>query len=195
MMKLLEVKKGTLHLEFFAKVNYFLKTEEIPTGYLVSKYFTVYKVSNGRKAKENSPNTESMFNDIVLKILKREDDIDVLFMHKNVRQFLDTYSETTKVGENITLPIYQVNRVDERLQAYTLDFATDVFAYYSIKDQLLVASNDGMIKTQNPLFASVYLLDSLKAIRSGSEKLLYGEVQNYEEEFADELYMRDNPLQ
>lgn len=198
-MKLLEVlikKKDNLHLEIFSNDLKIETNKSIPKGYLSYDELSIIELKDDAKVDYKVTgsnwvgrqfNKNDVFSSILLEIFRNSLDIEVLFIHPTIQTFLKKYKEVVCVSDNREILKTMIDKINWQLDEYKLEFATNFFAYYSNIDgeMIMIRVQDGSIATDMEFFAIQGVIGSIKDIRKGEEKLLYGSYKEYEENYKD----------
>lgn len=198
-MKLLEVlikKKDNLHLEIYSNDLKIEKDKSIPKWYLSYDELSIIEVKDDAKVdyKVTGSNwvgkqfdKDDAFSSILLEIFRNSLDVEVLFIHPTIQTFINNYKEVVCVSDNREILKTIINEVNWKLDEYKLEFATNFFAYYSNVDgeMIMIRVQDGSIATNMEFFAIQGIISSIKDIKKGEEKLLYGSYKEYEEVYKD----------
>lgn len=198
-MKLLEVlikKKDNLHLEIYSNKLDIEKNKSIPKGYLSYDELSIIEVKDDVKVDYKVTgsnwvgrqfNKDDVFSSILLELFRNSLEVEVLFIHPTIQTFFNNYKEVVCVSDNREILKTMINDISSNLNEYKLEFATNLFAYYSNIDgeMIMIRVKDGSIATDMEFFAIQGIVDSIKDIRKGKEKLIYGSYKEYEENYKD----------
>lgn len=198
-MKLLEVlikKKDNLHLEIYSNKLDIEKNKSIPKGYLSYDELSIIEVKDDVKVDYKVTgsnwvgrqfNKDDVFSSILLELFRNSLEVEVLFIHPTIQTFFNNYKEVVCVSDNREILKTMINDISSNLNEYKLEFATNLFAYYSNIDgeMIMIRVKDGSIATDMEFFAIQGIISSIKNIKKGEEKLLYGSYKEYEEDYKD----------
>lgn len=198
-MKLLEVlikKKDNLHLEIYSNKLDIEKNKSIPKGYLSYDELSIIEVKDDVKVDYKVTgsnwvgrqfNKDDVFSSILLELFRNSLEVEVLFIHPTIQTFFNNYKEVVCVSDNREILKTMINDISSNLNEYKLEFATNLFAYYSNIDgeMIMIRVKDGSIATDMEFFAIQGIISSIKDIKKGEEKLLYGSYKEYEEDYKD----------
>lgn len=198
-MKLLEVlikKKDNLHLEIYSNKLDIEKNKSIPKGYLSYDELSIIEVKDDVKVDYKVTgsnwvgrqfNKDDVFSSILLELFRNSLEVEVLFIHPTIQTFFNNYKEVVCVSDNREILKTMINDISSNLNEYKLEFATNLFAYYSNIDgeMIMIRVKDGSIATDMEFFAIQGIVDSIKDIRKEKEKLIYGSYKEYEENYKD----------
>lgn len=132
-------------------------------------------------------NKDDVFSSILLELFRNSLEVEVLFIHPTIQTFFNNYKEVVCVSDNREILKTMINDISSNLNEYKLEFATNLFAYYSNIDgeMIMIRVKDGSIATDMEFFAIQGIISSIKDIKKGEEKLLYGSYKEYEEDYKD----------
>lgn len=114
-------------------------------------------------------------------------DIEYSYIAPSVKEFVDTYKKIAVQNGKIEIP--EMLLIEPYDPPYTLDLATDSNAYYHNEngDMVMTSTTTGEIVASIDAFVESGLLDTIRNIVGGTEKVLYGDYQQIQKDMGIEI--------